>query len=99
MTPSNQTTLTGLSAWLSALLAMSRKEFTIMTRYPVEFVASFGQMFLIVVVLTLAGLMFARGGVRASGSGSSQTAGLVGYGFVLFLFIRDTPWSIGHSRR
>ena len=91
--------LTGPSAWLSALLAMSRKEFTIMTRYPVEFVASFGQMFLIVVVLTLAGLMFARGGVRASGSGSSQTAGLVVYGFVLFIFISDTLWSIGYNVR
>ena len=92
-------TLTGPSAWLSTLVAMSRKEFTIMTRYPVEFVASFGQIFLVVIVLTLAGLMFAKGGVRASGSGSSQTAGLVVYGFILFMFLSDTLWSIGYNVR
>ena len=91
--------LTGPAAWLGVLWAMSQKEFTIMTRYPVEFVASFGQVFLIVIVLTLAGLMFAKGGMQASGSGNSKTAGLVIYGFILFMFLSDTLWSIGYNVR
>jgi ABC-2 type transport system permease protein len=91
-------TLAGPRAWLSALVAMSRKELTIMTRYPVEFVASFGQMFLIVIVLTLAGLMFAPGGVQ-SGGASSGTAGVVVYGFILFIFLSDTLWTIGYNIR
>jgi len=45
---------------------MSLKELTIMTRYPVEFVASFGQVFLIILIMTLAGLMFAPAGVAES---------------------------------
>lgn len=77
---------------------MSKKEFTIMLRYPVELMASFGQVFLIVTVLTLAGLMFTRGGVHNTAAGS-HTAGLVVYGFVLFMYLSDTLWSIGYNIR
>jgi len=90
--------LTGLPAWLSTLAAMVQKEFTIMLRYPVEFVASFGQVFMIVLVLTLAGLMFAPSGAGAA-AGESQTAGLVIYGFILFMFLNDTLWTIGFNVR
>ena len=90
--------LTGWRAWLSALVAMSRKELTIMLRYPVELVSSFGQVFLIVVVLTLAGLTFSKGGIGA-GSNDSGTAGLVVYGFILFIFLNDTLWNIGYNVR
>jgi len=47
-----------LAASLSAFWAMVRKELIIMARYPVNFVASFGQVFLIVAVFTLGGSMF-----------------------------------------
>lgn len=90
--------LTGLAAWLSALAAMAQKELLIMLRYPVDFVASFGQIFLIVAVMTLAGLMFSPGAVGPA-TGESQTAGLVIYGFVLFMFLTDTLWSIGYNVR
>ena len=80
-----------------ALLAMVRKELTIMSRYPVEFVASFFQVFLIVVIFTLAGLMFSPGGL--SGGADSATTGVMTYGFVLFIFLSDTLWSIGYSVR
>jgi ABC-2 type transport system permease protein len=90
--------LTGPAAWLSTLVAMSGKELMIMLRYPVEFVASFGQVLLIVMVLTLAGLMFSSGGVGTAGS-ESQTSGLVIYGFILFMFLSDTLWSIGFNVR
>jgi ABC-2 type transport system permease protein len=89
--------LTGPAAEFTAFLAMVRKEFTIMLRYPVEFVASFAQVFLIVLVLTLAGLMFAPQGIR-SGS-DSATTGVVVYGFILFMYLSDTLWSIGFNVR
>lgn len=82
---------------MSAFSAMVRKEFTIMLRYPVEFVASFAQVFLIVIILTLAGLMFAPQGVQSSGNGA--ITGLVVYGFVLFIYLSDTLWSIGFNVR
>ena len=91
-------TLAGRRAWLSALAAMTRKELTIMLRYPVELVASFGQVFLIVVILTLAGLTFAARG-QAAGSGNSAVAGLVVYGFIIFIFLSDTLWGIGYNVR
>jgi ABC-type multidrug transport system permease subunit len=90
--------LTGPAAWLSTLVAMVQKEFTIMLRYPVEFVASFGQVFMIVIVLTLAGLMFSPSGAGQP-AGESQTAGLVIYGFILFMFLNDTLWTIGFNVR
>jgi len=97
MNDSSRSVLTGPAAWFSSLAAMSRKELTIMVRYPVEFVASFGQVFLIVIVLTLAGLMFSPDGVRTAGQ--SETAGIVVYGFILFMFLSDTLWTIGYNVR
>lgn len=84
-------------ATLSTFLAMIKKEFIIQLRYPVEFVASFAQVFLIVLVLTLAGLMFAPQGVNSESS--SEVTGLVVYGFVIFMYLSDTLWSIGFNVR
>ncbi|HEX9677010.1 MAG TPA: ABC transporter permease [Anaerolineales bacterium] len=93
LTPAGR--LTGIRAWWGALGAMVRKEFTVMTRYPVEFVATFGQIFAIVAIFTLAGLNFSS----PSSEVSSSTAGVVIYGFLLFLFLSDTLWSIGYNLR
>jgi ABC-2 type transport system permease protein len=82
---------------LSAFWAMVVKEFTIMRRYPVEFMASFAQVFLIVTILTLAGLMFAPQGVQEQVN--SDVTGLVVYGFILFLYLSDTLWGIGYNVR
>ncbi len=90
--------LTGPAAWWSSMIAMSKKELLIMLRYPVDLVSSFGQVFLIVIILTLAGLMFSKDGVRPSDSNSS-TAGVVIYGFILFMFLSDTLWTIGYNVR
>jgi ABC-2 type transport system permease protein len=88
--------LNGLSALFSSLVAMSRKEFIIMRRYPVEFLASFGQVFAIVAIFTLAALMFSGSpGEFAEGTGG----GVVIYGFILFLFLSDTLWTIGYNIR
>lgn len=83
----------------STFVAMVRKEFTIMLRYPVEFVASFGQIFLIIAVLTVAGAMFSPNGLENRGATASQTSGLVVYGFVLFMYLSDTLWAIGYNVR
>jgi ABC-type multidrug transport system permease subunit len=90
--------LSGIPAWWDTLIVSTQKELTIMLRYPVEFVASFAQVFLIVIVLTLAGLMFSKGGINAS-EGNSKIAGLVVYGFILFMFLSDTLWGIGYNVR
>lgn len=90
--------LTGPAAFFSTLVAMAWKELLIMLRYPVEFVASFGQVFLIVTSLTLAGLMFSPQGTRPT-EGTSTTAGIVVYGFILFMFLSDTLWTIGYNVR
>lgn len=96
--PSSSRLLTGPAAFVSTLVAMAQKELTIMLRYPVEFIASFGQVFLIVTSLTLAGLMFAAPGARTT-EGDSVTAGIVVYGFILFMFLSDTLWTIGYNVR
>jgi ABC-2 type transport system permease protein len=83
--------------WFSAWAAMSRKELTIMTRYPVEFVASFGQVFLIIIIMTLAGFMFAP--VDVAAQQVNLGASLVMYGFILFIFLSDTLWTIGYNIR
>jgi ABC-2 type transport system permease protein len=89
--------MSGPRATLSAFAAMVRKEFTIMLRYPVEFVASFGQIFLIIIILTLAASMFAAGGLQSEAS--TESAGLVVYGFILFIYLSDTLWGIGYNVR
>lgn len=89
--------LSGPAAWWDTLVAASQKELIIMTRYPVEFIASFAQVFLVVIVITLAGLMFAQGGAQAGGN--SNTAGVVVCGFILYMFFEGTMWNIGYNVR
>ena len=78
---------------MSAFLGMVRKEFLIMSRYPVEFIASFGQIFAIVAMFTLAALTFGGEGRE----GTSSPGGVVVYGLTLFL--SDTLWGIGYNIR
>lgn len=87
--------LGGLTALLSSIVAMAEKEFKIMIRYPVEFIASFGQIFAIVAIFTLATLTFSN---QSEGVGSAE-AGVVIYGFLLFMFLSDTLWTIGYNIR
>ncbi|NJN95294.1 MAG: ABC transporter permease [Anaerolineales bacterium] len=89
--------MAGFNAWLRAWIAMSLKELTIMTRYPVEFVASFGQIFLIITIMVLAGSMFTPPDIPANYR--SLGAGLVMYGFIIFIFLSDTLWTIGYNIR
>jgi ABC-2 type transport system permease protein len=91
-----------LEAELSAFLAMARKELIVMARYPVNFIASFGQTFLIVAIFTLGGSMFFRNsapGSAQAGSEAMNPTGVVVYGFILFMFMSDTLWTIGYNIR
>ena len=85
---------------LSTFLAMARKELLVMARYPVNFIASFGQMFLTVSIFTLAGRLFyeAPEGQNIT-SGGSNPAGVVVYGYILYIFLNDTLWTIGYNVR
>jgi ABC-2 type transport system permease protein len=97
MTSRTDLSVRGQTAVFSTFLAMVKKEFIIMTRYPVEFVASFAQIFLIIMVLTLGGLMFSPAGVQSGGD--PVTTGVVAYGFVIFIYVSDTLWNIGFNVR
>lgn len=73
-----------------------------MVRYPVEFVASFGQVFLMVAIFTFGARTFnTQMGYDAarSHSGVSYASGIVVYGFILFMFVSDTIWTIGYNIR
>ncbi len=85
-----------LTLSISVFWAMVRKEFIVLTRYPVGFVASFGSVFFMVAILVLAGLTF--GGSTAD-LAAQKTSAVAVYGFVLFLFLNDTLWTIGFNVR
>ena len=80
---------------LSTFWAMMTTELRIMSRYPVDFAASFFQIFFIIAMFAFAGMAFAAPGSSAS----DETAGLVAYGFLIFLFFSDILWTIGYRVR
>ncbi len=89
-----------LNAQLDIFWAMVRKQLTIMTRYPVDFVASFGQVFFMIMLFVFAAIMFEPPEASGATSGMSSNSGAVMmYGFVLFMFVSDTLWTIGYSIR
>jgi len=93
-----------ITAEWSAFLAMARKELIIMARYPINFIASFGQTFLIVAIFTLGGSMFFRNNTASAagspaGTSAVNPSGVVVYGFILFMFMSDTLWTIGYNIR
>jgi hypothetical protein len=77
------------SASLEAFASMVKKQLIIMTRYPINFVTSFVQIFIIILMFAFAALMFNPGGVELGGE-SGQTGGVMMFGFVLFMFL--TSW-------
>jgi len=87
-----------LSNHWSTFWAMTRKELIVMTRYPVEFVSSFARIFLIIAIFTLAGKTFNTPSKGLSGS-LGNVSGVVIYGFILFVFLSDTLWTIGYNVR
>jgi ABC-2 type transport system permease protein len=90
-----------LLAELDTFGMMVWKQLVVMFRYPVEFVASFVQIFIIILMFTFATLMFAPRGTN--GAGTTESGVPIGpvmmYGFVLFMFVSDSIWTLGVSLR
>lgn len=86
-----------IKAELSAFWAMVRKELVVMARYPINFFASFLQVFLIVAIFTLGGSLFFKD--YTSQAGGAGNSGIAVYGFILFMFMGDTLWTIGYNIR
>jgi len=81
---------------------MVRKELILIARYPINFVASFGQIFLIVAIFTLGSRTFSGNITNPTTNGpvsGNNPSGVVIYGFILFMFISDTLWTIGYNVR
>lgn len=89
--------LSWVKAEISAFWAMVRKELIVMARYPVNFFASFLQVFLIVAIFTLGGSLFYKD--YTAQSGDAGNSGVAVYGFILFMFMGDTLWTIGYNIR
>jgi ABC-2 type transport system permease protein len=88
--------------YISTFTAMVRKELIVMARYPVNFLASFGQVFLIVAIFTLGARTFSDQQMPTMPGGelgAANPSGVVIYGFILFMFLSDTLWTIGYNVR
>jgi ABC-2 type transport system permease protein len=86
------------AASLETFISMVKKQLIIMTRYPVNFIVSFAMIFIIILMFAFATMMFSPGGVEAGGE-SGQTGGIMMFGFILFMFLSDTLWTIGYNVR
>lgn len=64
-----------------------------------NFVSSFAQVFLIVFMMVIATTLFMRGGFSIGFAGSSTFGGVIMFGFILFMFLSDTLWTIGYNIR
>jgi ABC-2 type transport system permease protein len=78
----------------STFYAMVKKQLIVMTRYPINFVSSFAQVFLIMFMIIVAMSLFS-----GRGTGSVNLGGTIMFGFVLFMFLSDTLWTIGYNIR
>jgi ABC-type polysaccharide/polyol phosphate export permease len=89
------TELGAAGRWWGVARAVVVKEITVLARYPLEFAATFAQIFLMVAVFTLSALMFSPGG----GGGRSMLGGTMVYGFVVFLLFVETLSAVSTSLR
>jgi ABC-2 type transport system permease protein len=83
----------GKRAWLSQFLAMSRKEFTVLTRYKFSFILSFLQVMVIMFIFTVAAM------ILTPPEEASKGIGLMFYSFIIFIFFSTALWDIGNSLR
>ena len=91
--PTQSNKLSDTTSWWSQFWAMVRKEFIVLTRYKLNFVLSFLQVFLIMFIFTGAAL------VLTPPDKAEYSVGLMFYSFVLFMFLSTALWDIGNSLR
>jgi ABC-2 type transport system permease protein len=87
-----------LSALQGSFSSMVKKQLIVMTRYPVNFLVSFLQIFIMVLLFTVAVLMFSEQGAKLD-SEAGVAGGMMLYGLVLYMFVSSTLWDIGYSVR
>lgn len=77
-----------------AFLTMSKKHFIVMTRYPINFITSFGVVMIFMMMFILASTMFS-----GEDGNISSFSGTIAYGFIMFMFLTSTLWDIGYTIR
>ncbi|MFX0152713.1 MAG: ABC transporter permease [Candidatus Hodarchaeota archaeon] len=83
----------GLRLWWNQFISMSKKEFTVLTRYKFSFILSFFQVFFIMFIFTAAAL------ILTPPDKASYSVGIMFYSFILFIFLSTALWDIGNSLR
>jgi ABC-2 type transport system permease protein len=87
------TRIHGTKAWWSQFWAMTKKEFTVLTRYKFSFILSFLQILVIMFIFTAAAM------ILTPSEKASYGIGLMFYSFILFIFFSTALWDIGNSLR
>jgi ABC-2 type transport system permease protein len=83
-------TASWLTFWLS-FWAMLKQQFLLLTRYPLNLLANFFLVLVSVIIITLVMTLFAPEGL------GEQLKGTTLYGFVIYLFLSHTIWTVGLS--
>ncbi|MEW5961202.1 MAG: ABC transporter permease [Chloroflexota bacterium] len=71
--------------------AMLKQQFLLLTRYPVNLMANFLLVLVLVIVVTLAITVFAPQGM------APRFSSITLYGFVIYIFLTHTIWTVGFS--
>ncbi len=69
--------------------AMLKQQFLLLTRYPVNLLANFLLVLVVVIVVTLVITIFAPAGTE------TRLRGMTLYGFVIYIFLSHTIWTVG----
>ena len=80
-----------LTAHRQSFRAMLKQQFQLLTRYPVNLIANFLLVLVMVIVVTLVVMMF------VPAAAGSTTRGITLYGFVIFIYLSHTIWTVGLS--
>ncbi|MFX0016904.1 MAG: ABC transporter permease [Promethearchaeota archaeon] len=89
----NKQQVHGFQLWWNQFWSMTKKEFTVLTRYKLSFILSFFQIFFIMFIFTVAAL------VLTPPDKASYGIGIMFYSFILFMFLSTALWDIGNSLR
>ena len=85
--------LHGIKSWWNQFFSMTKKEFTVLTRYKFSFILSFLQIMVIMFIFTAAAMILTPPEMESYG------VGLMFYSFILFIFFSTALWDIGNSLR
>ena len=85
--------LHGIRSWWNQFFSMTKKEFTVLTRYKFSFILSFLQVLVIMFIFTTAAMILTPPEMESYG------VGLMFYSFILFIYFSTALWDIGNSLR